>query len=128
MRPNILVVEPEPMLRLTMTKFLQSSGYLVTACPDAAGAATVLETSAGPALIVLAARTLDTGTLAEARRLRQAAREVPILGVADVTALASEERMPDRIRFLAPPFDMPDVLRAVRSSLAQSEAETSPAP
>jgi CheY-like chemotaxis protein len=128
MRPNILVVESEPMLRLTMTKFLQASGYVVTACPDAGAAASLLATSARPALIVLAARRLDAGTLADARRIRQAAQEVPILGIADVMALEEEQAMPDRLRFLAPPYDMPDVLRAVRSSLGPAGVETSAAP
>ena len=31
--------------------------------------------------------------------------------------------LPDNLRFLAHPYDMPDVLRAVRSSLRQSGAE-----
>ena len=38
MQPMVLVIEPEPMLRRTMTKFLQSSGYGTTACPDTAAA------------------------------------------------------------------------------------------
>jgi DNA-binding response OmpR family regulator len=129
MRPNILVIEPEPMLRLTMTKFLQSSGYAVTACPDAATGASLLATATTPpALIVLAVRTLDAGTLADAQRIRQAARQVPILGIADVLALSDRPAMPDRLRFLAPPYDMPDVLRAVRSALKQAGVEPSAAP
>src|SRR5512138_1354952 len=41
-RPSVLLVEAEAMLRLTMTKFLQRSGYQVTACSDAAAAETRL--------------------------------------------------------------------------------------
>lgn len=124
MRPMVMVIEPEPMLRLTMTKFLQTSGYGVTACPDADAAARVLRSSP-PQLIVLAVRVLDGRSLEGLRQLREAAAGVPILGVADTAELPSDRALPEQVRFLAPPFDMPDLLRAVRSSLRQSQATRS---
>jgi DNA-binding response OmpR family regulator len=122
--PVVLLVEPEPMLRSTMTKFLQRSGYRVTSCADAAAAETLLAGSAvRPALIVLGVRVLDRATAAEAHRLREAAPETPMLGVADAIDDAGEGLvLPHNLRFLAHPFDMPDVLRAIRSSLRQSGA------
>ena len=42
-RPSaVLLVEAEPMLRLTLTKFLRSSGCEVTACPDLRSGAAAL--------------------------------------------------------------------------------------
>lgn len=112
------------MLRLTMTKFLQRSGYRVYACSDPAEAETLLADSVlRPALIVLGVRVLDRPAAANAHRLREAAPDTPMLGVADAiedggAALA----LPHDLRFLAHPFDMPDVLRAIRSALRQSGA------
>jgi DNA-binding response OmpR family regulator len=122
-RPSVLLVEAEPMLRLTMTKFLRRSGYDVTAWPDADAAATALtQGPRPPSLIVLGVRVLDRETAAVARRLRQAAPDVPMLGIADVLHHHGGDApdLPDNLRFLAHPFDMPDVLRAVRSSLRRS--------
>ena len=121
--PTILLVEAEPMLRQTMAKFLGRSGFQVVACPDANGAATVLtQGEAQPSLLVLAARVLDASTVALAHRLRALAPSVPMLGIADQIGPAAEEPsgLPRDLRFLAPPFDLPDVLRAVRSWLAPS--------
>lgn len=122
-RPSVLLVEAEPMLRLTMTKFLRRSGYDVTAWPDADAAATALtQGTRRPSLIVLGVRVLDRETAAVARRLRQAAPDVSMLGIADVLHHHGGDApdLPDNLRFLAHPFDMPDVLRAVRSSLRRS--------
>ena len=121
MQPMVLVIEPDPMLRRTMTKFLQSSGYGTTACPDTEAAIRAVR-SAPPQLIVLAVRVLDADALAATHRFRQAAKGIPILGVADAADLPGGAVLPDQVRFLAPPFDLPDLLRAVRSSLRQSQA------
>jgi DNA-binding response OmpR family regulator len=121
--PTILLVEAEPMLRQTMAKFLGRSGFQVVACPDANGAATVLsQGNTQPSLLVLAARVLDPGTVALAHRLRALAPTVPILGIADQVGASADEPsgLPRDVRFLAPPFDLPDVLRAVRSWFPQS--------
>jgi DNA-binding response OmpR family regulator len=118
-------MEPVPMLRSTMTKFLQRSGYRVTACADAAAAELLLANGTSrPALIVIGVRVLGRGAALDAHRLREAAPDTPMLGVADVIEeVGSGLALPDNLRFLAHPFDMPDVLRAIRSSLRQSGAE-----
>ena len=121
--PTILLVEAEPMLRQTMAKFLGRSGFQVVACPDAHGAATVLtQGETQPSLLVLAARVLDASTVALAHRLRALAPSVPMLGIADQVGPSADEPsgLPQDLRFLAPPFDLPDVLRAVRSWLPLS--------
>jgi len=114
------------MLRMTMTKFLQRSGYSVTACPDATAAEACLAGASAPSLIILGVRVLGREAADAARRLREAAPDTPMLGVADVLHEDGGEApaLPDNLRFLAHPFDMPDVLRAVRSSLRQSGFET----
>jgi DNA-binding response OmpR family regulator len=123
--PTVLLVEAEPMLRLTMTKFLQRSGYYVTACPDAPSAEAMLSRGAcRPSLIVLGVRVLDREAAHAARLLRKVAPGTPMLGIADaVHEEGDAPSLPDNLRFLAHPYDMPDVLRAVRSSLRQSGAE-----
>jgi CheY-like chemotaxis protein len=111
-RPSILLVEAEPMLRQTMAKFLGRSGFQVVACADAPGAATALtHGETAPALL--------------AHQLRALAPGVPLLGIADQVGPSTEapSELPRDLRFLAPPFDLPDVLRAVRSSLPQSPPE-----
>jgi len=117
--PAVLLVEAEPMLRLTMTKFLRRSGCRVTACADAiAGAVALTEGVIRPALIVLGARELDAATAEAAHRLHELAPAAPMLGIADVVpSESSAPTLPRGLRFLAPPFDFPDVLRAVRSCL-----------
>jgi DNA-binding response OmpR family regulator len=124
-RPSVLLVEAEPMLRLTMTKFLQRSGYHVTACSDASAAEIFLtQGTSRPALIVLGVRVLDRDAAVAARHLREAAPDTPMLGIADALGGVGDDAptLPDNLRFLAHPFDMPDVLRAVRSCLRQSGA------
>jgi DNA-binding response OmpR family regulator len=124
-RPVVLLIEAEPMLRLTMTKFLERSGYIVTACSDSSSAEAMLSHGASrPSLIVLGVRVLDREAARAARRLREVAPETPMLGVADTVHDDGDgSSLPDNLRFLAHPYDMPDVLRAVRSSLRQSGAE-----
>lgn len=106
------------MLRQTMAKFLGRSGFRVIACPDAVGASAALgQSPVSPSLLVLAARVLDSSTAAEAHRLRALAPAVPMLGIADQLGWTSDASLdlPSDLRFLAPPFDLGDVLRAVRS-------------
>jgi DNA-binding response OmpR family regulator len=121
--PTILLIEAEPMLRQTMAKFLGRSGFQVVACPNGNDAATVLtDGQTQPSLLVLAARVLDAGTVALAHRLRALAPSVPMLGIADQIGPSADapSGLPPGLRFLAPPFDLPDVLRAVRSWLPMS--------
>jgi DNA-binding NtrC family response regulator len=118
--PAVLLVEAEPMLRLTMTKFLRRSGCRVTACADVtSGAVALAEGVIRPALIVIGARELDAATAQAAHRLHELAPSAPMLGIADVVPSGSSgtTTLPRGLRFLAPPFDFPDVLRAVRSCL-----------
>jgi DNA-binding response OmpR family regulator len=120
--PAVMLIEAEPMLRLTMAKFLRSAGCQVVACPDVRSCADALAAeTVHPALIVLGARVLDAETARGAQRLRELAPDAPVLGVVDVIdPVVRESRLPAGLRFLAPPFDLPDLLRAVRSYLRQA--------
>jgi DNA-binding response OmpR family regulator len=119
--PTVMLIEPEPMLRLTMTEFLHRSGCQVVACPDAKiGAGALAEGSIHPLLILFGTRVLDAEAARAARQLRQHAREATILGIADVIDPKASADLPPDLRFLAPPFDLPDVLRAVRSHLRRA--------
>jgi DNA-binding response OmpR family regulator len=118
--PAVLLVEPEPMLRLTVSKFLGHSGCRVTACADGgAGAAVLMDGVLRPALIMLEARVLDADLAEVAHRLRELAPGAQMLGIADIVAHGGPmpASLPRGLRFLAPPFDFADVLRAVRSCL-----------
>jgi DNA-binding response OmpR family regulator len=116
-----MLIEAEPMLRLTMTEFLHRSGCRVVACPDPqVGAAALANGAITPLLILLGARALDAGVAMAARRLRELAGGAAILGIADIVDPSVSAELPDDTRFLAPPFDLPDVLRAVLSHLRQA--------
>lgn len=109
------------MLRLTMTEFLHRSGCHVIACPDAhMGAGALADGTFRPLLIVVGARMLDAEVARAALRLRDLARGATVLGIADVIDPIVSADLPTDLRFLAPPFDLPDVLRAVRSHLRQA--------
>jgi DNA-binding response OmpR family regulator len=119
--PTVMLIEAEAMLRLTMTEFLHRSGCQVVACPDAqVGAAALANGTIAPLLILIGARVLDADVAAGARRLHELARGAAILGIADVVDPSASDELPQDLRFLAPPFDLPDVLRAVRSHLRQA--------
>ena len=119
--PTVMLIEAEPMLRLTMTEFLHRSGCQVVACPDVQVAANALgKGTTRPLLILVGARLLDAAVAEGARRLRALAGGAAILGIADVIDTAASAGLPGDLRFLAPPFDLPDVLRAVRSHLRQA--------
>lgn len=119
--PTVMLIEAEPMLRLTMTEFLHRSGCQVVACPDVQVAATALaHGTIRPLLILVGARLLDLGVAEGTRRLRALADGAAILGIADAIDATASSQLPPDLRFLAPPFDLPDVLRAVRSHLRQA--------
>src|ERR1044072_2607402 len=83
--PFIVLIEAEPMLRLTMARFLGRSGYVVTACPDLrAATAALIEAAGRPSLLVLCARTLSPDVVEVAGRLAELAPGAPMLGIVDV--------------------------------------------
>ena len=83
-------------------------------------ASTAAKGTVRPLLILLGTRVLDAQAAQAARELRELARGPAILGIADVIDPAANAGLPSDLRFLAPPFDLPDVLRAVRSHLRQA--------
>ncbi len=107
------------MLRRTISKVLQDAGYRVTALAQVPAAMPAPSEGETLQLIVLGARLLDADTAAAAHRLRALAPSAPILAVADERdhRLAGTAPLPPGSRCLAPPFDLPDLLRAVQSQL-----------
>ena len=107
------------MLRRTISKVLQDAGYRVTALAQVLAAMPAPFGGETPQLIVLGARLLDSNTAAAAHRLRALEPSAPILAVADERdpRLAGTATLPAGSRCLAPPFDLPDLLRAVQSQL-----------
>lgn len=108
------------MLRRTITKVLQDAGFRVTALSAVPTTPPATEgPEARPRVIVLGARVLDAETAAMAHRLREMEPSAPILAVADEVdpRFAGATPLPHGSRCLAPPFDLPDLLRAVQSQL-----------
>ena len=100
--PAVLLVEAEPMLRRTMTKFLRRSGCRVTACADGvAGVAALSEGLIRPALIVLGARVIDAQLTAAAHQLHELAPRARMLGIADAVG---DEAGRDRTAATRPPI------------------------
>lgn len=117
---QILLIEPEPILRLTVASFLERAGYDVVALADLADALAAVDTHAArPLAVLLSTRRLDAGVLRLARRLREVAPRVPIVCVAD--AVDGDEAdavgLPSAMRVLAHPVDIPDLLGAIRSTV-----------
>ena len=118
--PCILLVEPEPMLRRTISKVLRDAGFRVTALSAVPTVPPATEgPEARPQVILLGARVLDAETAAMAHRLREMEPSAPILAIADEIdpRFAGASPLPHGSRCLAPPFDLPDLLRAVQSQL-----------
>jgi len=105
------------MLRRTLSKVLREAGYRVTALADVPAGPAAGEVQ--PQLIVLGTRVLDAAALAATHRLRELEPVAPILAVADRldSRYADAAPLPHGSRCLAPPFDLPDLLRAVQSEL-----------
>jgi DNA-binding response OmpR family regulator len=121
-RPNlpILLLERESLLRQATAKFLRRHGYQVLACADLRGCERLLAEGPSPAVVLLGARVLDADTAAVARRLRELVG-APILCVADTfDTVTGDLGLPRGLRFLARPFDLPDMLRAIRSHLRRA--------
>jgi DNA-binding response OmpR family regulator len=121
-RPNlpVLLLERESLLRQVTAKFLRRHGYAVLACADLQGCERLLAAGPSPAVVLFGARVLDADTAAIARRLRELVR-APILCVADAfDTMGDGLGPPPGLRLLARPFDLPDMLRAIRSHLRRA--------
>lgn len=107
------------MLRRTVSKVLQDAGYRVTSLPGVPASLGPAVGAARPQLIVFGMRVLDAESAATAHRLRELEPTAPILAVADEVdpGYAVATPLPHDSRCLAPPFDLPDLLRAVQSRL-----------
>lgn len=107
------------MLRRTISKVLQDAGYRVIALPRVLTSPMPDPGESRPQLIVLGTRLLDAEFAATAHRLRAMEPSAPILAVADEVdpRYADATLLPKGSRCLAPPFDLPDLLRAVQSQL-----------
>jgi DNA-binding response OmpR family regulator len=117
---QILLIEAEPMLRSTVTSFLERAGHQVTDCAEPLDALRLLEKHAArPAVVVFSTRWLDVAAIQAGCRLRELAPRSPLLWVADAIDLEAVRTLPlpPGMRILAHPFDMPDLIGAVRSAI-----------
>src|SRR5215208_3220566 len=92
---QILLIEAEPMLRLTVTSFLERSGYDVTACADPLDAVRLLgKQSARPAVVLLSTRWLDAAVVRLAHQVRELSPQSPILCIADAVESGEPDKLP----------------------------------
>ncbi len=124
--PRVLVVDDERLLRSSLREELQRAGYQVD---EAESAGTALECAARepPDLVLLDLRLPDRSGVDVLRELRQS---YPRLPVVMLTAHASIDGAVEALRegaydYLAKPFNMEQVLRALRraSETAQMREE-----
>ncbi len=113
--PRVLVVDDENLLRWSLREELQRAGYQVD---EAANAGLALESAARetPDLVLLDLRLPDRSGVEVLRELRQS---YPRLPVVMLTAHASIDGAVEALRegaydYLAKPFDMEQVLRALK--------------
>lgn len=108
----ILVVDDDPAIRATISDILTTEGYPVETAADGAEALAVVERSR-PALVLLDMRMPVLDGWGFARGLRERGLRLPILVM---TATQNARRWAEEIGadgYLAKPFDLLDLLRAV---------------
>lgn len=117
---TILVVDDEPALLDLLVLVLREEGYTLLSAGDGLAAIAVLERVV-PELVVADVMMPRLGGLALVRRMRAdpALAHVPIL----LTSAAPRPELNGLmgIDFLAKPFDLEDLLAAVRQALARRD-------
>ncbi len=118
MRPSVLVVDDELLIRKSLGKVLRSKGYLVeTASSGSEG----LDKAAGlrPHVIILDMRLPDTDGLSVLRRVRQmdAMMQVIVITAFGDVASAVEAMKLGACDFLRKPYEMEDIELAVESAV-----------
>lgn len=120
-RPHIMVVDDDARLRALLKDFLVGEGYRVTAAPSAAAAGQMMQGLSFDALILDVMMPGENG-LSFLKRLRESAREVPVLML---SALSGPQ---DRIAglstggddYLSKPFEPEELLLRLQKLLRRA--------
>jgi two-component system response regulator AtoC len=117
MKPTVLVVDDELLIRKSLAKVLRASGYVVELASTAAEG---LEKCAGvrPQVMILDMRLPDSDGLSVLRRVRELD---PLLQVIVITAYGDVQTAVDAMKlgacdFLRKPYEMEDIVLAVESA------------
>lgn len=119
----ILVADDDPGIRLVIERMLQIGGWEAVAVGDAPAAVEVLGRRGGEIRLVLLDLDLPGPSGPEAlRQVRQAGPETPILAMSghEEAKVLPESVRGEVIGFLRKPFDVKDLLAAIRRALVGS--------
>lgn len=115
MAPRVLVVDDEPMLRRLVARALTDAGYMVDEASDGL-AGWELARSTPFDLVITDSRMPRLSGPEFVRRLHEFNPALPVL------QLSGSDRRPMVIPTLFKPFEMAELVRAVRELLAESPA------
>ncbi len=117
---SILVVDDDPVILATLAEFLEMEGYPVSTARNGAEALQTVE-SAEPSFVLLDMRMPVLDGWGFARALRERGRALPILMM---TAAQDTRQWAEEINaagYITKPFDLMDLLAAVKSLCASVE-------
>jgi CheY-like chemotaxis protein len=118
MSKQILIVDDDPMIRFLVQEYLSASGFQVTACSSGSEALSVFASSP-PDLVVLDMQMPEMNGLEVLARVRELphGESVPVLLLSANASEARSEDGPNPDQFLEKPFQMSDLLEAVKSTV-----------
>ncbi|MEO7136209.1 MAG: response regulator [Gemmatimonadales bacterium] len=118
MPPRILVVDDEPALCELLARMLRGAGYeVVKACDGLAGWELVGWSAQSFDLVVTDSRMPGMSGTEFIHRLRERNPALPIVHISG-SPLDTIYDLPSNVRTLFKPFDLPDLVPAVRQLLA----------
>lgn len=118
--PTALVVEGDALMSETVVRMLAHHGFIVTAAPDADAALQAVEDRSRPFDLVVTDRHLDDGDGAALRdALLEGCPTTRVLLVSGALDGAPPGAPPARAAFLAIPFDVNELMRAIRGLLPE---------
>jgi DNA-binding response OmpR family regulator len=115
--PRVLVVDDEPMLRRLVARALSDAGYIVDEASDGLAGWELARSTPDLDLVITDSRMPRLSGPELVRRLRELNPLLPVL------QLSGSERRPMVIPTLFKPFDIKDLVQAVRELLASNRAQ-----
>ena len=111
-------MDDDPMIRFLVQEYLTASGFSVTACSGGIEALQVIASSP-PDLIVLDMQMPEMNGLEVLANVRQlpTGAQVPVLLLSANASEAKSESGPNADQYLEKPFQMSDLLEAVKSTV-----------
>jgi CheY-like chemotaxis protein len=121
-QPSLLIVDSEAPLRMALSGYLQDCGFKVFEAASAKEACAMLEKSGVPIDLVLADVALpgvmDGFALAGWIRSRKPEVQV-VLAASDASKTKRAEELCENEPFFAKPYDLKQVMRALRTALGR---------